>query len=78
MSDDHMKTVRIKRPPRVAQDERGHNVWVGRVETVELELMSTAALQAVLKSGDGEARTEIQKLARGRKDGVLARDVASG
>jgi hypothetical protein len=78
MSDDHSKTVRIKRPSRVAPDERGRNVWVGRVETVELELMSTTALQKVMKSGDGEACSEIRKLARSQKDGVLARDTATG
>jgi hypothetical protein len=78
MSEDHTRTVRIKRPSRVAQDERGRTVWVGRVETVELELMSTVALQKVMKSGDGGACSEIRKLARSRKDGVLARDTATG
>ena len=78
MSEDHTKTVRIKRPSKVAQDERGRNVWVGRVEAAELELVSTMALQRVLKSGTGEARTEIRKLARSHKDGVLARDTATG
>lgn len=40
MADDPAKTVRIKRSSRVAEDPRGRNVWVGRVEEpVELELV---------------------------------------
>ena len=78
MTKHHEKTVRIRRAARVAQDERGQNVWVGAVETVELELMSTAALERILESGDGRTQSEIRKLAAGSKDGVLARETATG
>ena len=78
MSDDFVKTVRIKRPSRVAPDQRGRNVWVGPVEEVELELVSTTGLEKILKSGDGKTQVEIRKLAAGRKDGILARDTATG
>jgi len=78
MSEDFTKTVRITRKSRVAPDDRGRNVWVGRVETVELELVSTTALEKILKTGDGEAQSEIRKLAASKKDGVLARDTATG
>jgi hypothetical protein len=78
MSKDHTKTVRIRKPDRVAPDERGRSVWLGKVEAVELELVSTTALEKILKSEGGQTRTEIQKLAAGRKDGVLARDTATG
>lgn len=78
MADDFVKTVRIKRPSRVAPDQRGRNVWVGRVEEVELELVSTTGLEKILKSGDGKTQGEIRKLAAGRKDGILARDTATG
>ena len=78
MSDEHMKTVRIQRPSRVAPDERGRNVWVGRVETVELELVSTTALKRILTTADGKTQVEIRELAKSRKDGVLARDTATG
>ncbi len=79
MAEDHTKTVRIKRQSRVAQDDRGRNVWVGRVEeSVELELVSTSALEKILKSDDGKTKTEIRKLVAGRRDGVLARDAATG
>ncbi|MGQ0430163.1 MAG: hypothetical protein ACT4UQ_09540 [Gammaproteobacteria bacterium] len=79
MADDPTKTARIKRDSRIAQDPRGRNVWVGRVEeSVELELVSTAALEKLLKSGDGQAQLEIRKLAAGGKEGLLARDAATG
>lgn len=78
MAEDYTKTVRIKRAPKVALDERGHNVWIGEVETVELELVSTTALERILKSDDGKTQSEIRKLVAGRKDGILARDAATG
>jgi hypothetical protein len=78
MAEDFTKTVRIQRPSRVAEDDRGRNVWVGKVESVELELVSTMALQKILKTADGKTQAEIRSLADSRKDGVLARDTATG
>jgi hypothetical protein len=78
MSKDHTKTVRIRDTGKVAPDHRGRSVWLGKVEPVELELVSTTALEKILKNGSGATRSEIQKLAAGRKDGVLARDTATG
>lgn len=78
MAEDFTKTVRIQRPARVAEDDRGRNVWVGKVESVELELVSTTALQKLLKTADGKTQAEIRSLAGSRKDGVLARDTATG
>jgi hypothetical protein len=78
MSKDYTKTVRIRKPDKVAPDERGRSVWLGKVEAVELELVSTTALEKILKSEGGQTRTEIQKLAAGRKNGILARDTATG
>ncbi|MGE0029860.1 MAG: hypothetical protein AB7T20_01910 [Steroidobacteraceae bacterium] len=78
MADDFTKTVRIQRTSRVAEDDRGRNVWVGKVESVELELVSTTALQKLLKTADGKTQAEIRSLADSRKDGVLARDTATG
>lgn len=78
MADDFTRTVRIQRPTRVAEDDCGHNVWVGKVESVELELVSTVALQKILKTADGKTQAEIRQLATGRADGVLARDTATG
>lgn len=78
MAEDYVKTVRIRRPAKVATDDRGRTVWVGKVETVELELVSTTALEKILKSEDGKTHGEIRRLAAGRKDGILARDTATG
>ncbi|TFG82430.1 MAG: hypothetical protein E4H19_13120 [Chromatiales bacterium] len=78
MTQDFVKTVIIRRPAKVATDDRGRTVWVGKVESVELELVSTTALEKILKSDDGKTHGEIRRLARGRKDGVLAKDTATG
>ncbi len=78
MAKDHTKTVQIRKVDKVAPDLRGRSVWLGKVEPVELELVSTTALQTILKSEGGKTRVEIQKLAAGRKNGVLARDTATG
>jgi len=78
MSKDHTRTVRIRKPDKVAPDDRGRSVWLGKVETIELELVSTTALEKILKSEGGQTRTEIRKLAAGKKDGILARDTATG
>jgi hypothetical protein len=78
MSKDHTKTVRIRKVDKVAPDERGRSVWLGKVDAVELELVSTTALEKILKSDGGKTRSEIQKLAAGRRDGILARDAATG
>lgn len=75
---DHTKTVMIRKIDKVAPDHRGRSVWLGKIEPVELELVSTTALQKILKTGGGETRSEIQKLAAGRKNGLLARDTATG
>jgi hypothetical protein len=78
MSKDPTKTVRIRKPDKVAPDHRGRSVWLGKIEPVELELVSTTALEKILKTEGGKTRSEIQKLAAGRKNGVLARDAATG
>jgi hypothetical protein len=78
MSKDPTKTVQIRKIDKVAPDHRGRSVWLGKIEPVELELVSTMALQKILKTEGGETRAEIQKLAAGRKNGVLARDAATG
>ena len=78
MSKDPTRTVRIHKPAKVAPDHRGRSVWLGKIEPVELELVSTTALEKILKTEGGQTRSEIRKLAAGRKNGVLARDTATG
>lgn len=77
-SKDPTKTVRIRKVDKVAPDHRGRSVWLGKIEPVELELVSTTALEKILKTEGGETRSEIRKLAAGRKNGLLARDTATG
>lgn len=78
MPKDHTKTVQIRKVDKVAPDNRGRSVWLGKVEPVELELVSTATLQKILKTGSDGTRAEIEKLAASRRNGVLARDAATG
>ena len=73
MSDDLKKTVRIVRGSKVGVDDRGRSVWVGPVEEVELELVSTAMLKRVLESDDEAKKAQIRETADS-KDGVLAHD----
>ncbi len=75
---DPTRTTRIRKIDKVAPDHRGRSVWLGKIEPVELELVSTTRLEKILKTEGGETRSEIQKLAAGRKNGVLARDAATG
>ena len=44
MARDHTKTVQIRKVDKVAPDTRGRSVWLGKIEPVELELVSTTAL----------------------------------
>jgi len=63
MAKDPTRTVQIRKVDKVAPDHRGRSVWLGKIEPVELELVSTTALQTILKSEGGRTRVEIQKLA---------------
>ena len=73
MSDELKKTVRIVRGSKVGVDDRGRSVWVGPVEEVELDLVSTTMLKRVLDS-DNEARKQQLRETSEGKDGVLAHD----
>jgi len=78
MVKDFVTTIRIQRQKKTTIDDRGRTVWNEPVEDVQLELVSTTALQKILQSDDGKTRGEIRRLVAGRKDGVLARDAATG
>src|SRR5262245_20479758 len=47
MSKDPTKTVQIRKIDKVAPDHRGRSVWLGKIEPVELELVSTTALEKI-------------------------------
>ena len=78
MSKDPTKTIQIRKVEKVAPGLQGRSAWLGKIEPVELELVSTTALEKIMKTEGGKTRSEIQKLAAGRKNGVLARDTATG
>ena len=78
MDKDFVATVRIQRRKKTTVDDRGRTVWNEPVASVELELVSTTALEKILKADDGKTRGEIRRLIAGKKDGILARDAATG
>lgn len=78
MAEEYAPTVRIRRPAKVATDERGRTVWSETVETAQLELVSTAMLQKILESSGDDARTAMERIISGAEEGVLARDPATG
>ena len=78
MVKDFVATVRIQRKTKTTVDDRGRTVWNEPVEEVEIELVSTTALEKILTSDDRKTCAEIRRLAAGKKDGVLARDTATG
>ncbi len=57
-SKDPTKIVRIHKIDKVAPDHRGRSVWLGKIEPVELELVSTTALEKILKT---ERRRNAQR-----------------
>ena len=71
-------TLRIKRPSNNATDERGNTVWVGKVETAELELVPTRRVRAIFASGDEDKIAEISTIGRTGSNGVLIEDCADG
>ena len=78
MAEDHVPTVRIRRPAKVKTDDRGRTVWAKTVETAQLELVSTGMLKKILASSDDNTRSAIERIVSGPEEGVLARDPATG
>ena len=77
-SEGYTTTVIIRRPTKVSIDDRGHNVWTAPIEETELELMSTQELKLALAAADDADRKAIQAMAESGKQGVLARNPATG
>lgn len=73
-----------KQPPgdgdsgrRVQMDDRGRSVWVGTIETAELEIVSTQMLKTLLDSG-AQHRDQVELIASRNEEGFLARNAATG
>ncbi|MEM9171947.1 MAG: hypothetical protein AAGA84_04495 [Pseudomonadota bacterium] len=73
MDDDYTETVRILRRPKVTTDAVGGTVWTETVEDVELEIVSTAMLEALILEDEDTMRMQLRNL-ESSQDGVLARD----
>lgn len=72
MDDDITATIRLARRPRVYTDAVGGTVWKDDVETTELELISTQALEALIIDDEG-TMAKLRRLETS-DDGVLAQD----
>lgn len=78
MSDAKKPPDGAKDQRRVQTDERGRSVWVGTIETAELEIVSTQMLKSLLDSADAGNRKQVEQLASRDDEGFLARNAATG
>ena len=78
MSKTTTRNVLVRRPARIATDDRGRSASADPVESAELELVSTQMLKVMLSSRDDSDRKAIAKAARANGEGVLARHPSSG
>ncbi len=77
-SDVSATAVVIRRPTKVGTDDRGQTVWAGPIEEAELDLMSSQDLKLALHAANDADRESIRAVAESGKDGVVARDRATG
>ena len=77
-SDVSGTTVVIRRPTKVGTDDRGQTVWAGPIEEAEFDLMSSQELKLALHAANDADRESIRAVAESGKDGVVARDRATG
>ena len=78
MSNEHSAKVLVRRPSRIKTDGDGRSVGAGPVESAQLELVSTQILKQILSSNDVENRKAVREAAKSTREGVLARDPATG
>jgi len=73
MSDRKSAKVMVQRRSKIATDGEGR-----AVESTAVELVSTQMLKQILSSNDPENRKAIEEAAKSARDGVLARNPATG
>ena len=78
MSTEKSARVLVRRPSRIKSDGQGRSVGAEPVESAELELVSTQMLKQILSSNDAENRKAVKEAAMTSREGVLARDPATG
>jgi hypothetical protein len=77
MSKDPTTTVQIQKVAKVAPGLQGRRCGSGRSSRWNSELVSTTALERIMKTEGGKTRSEIQRLAAGRRT-ASSRDTATG
>lgn len=78
MSQQKHHKLQVPHPARDTADGRARPDHVDPVATIELELVSTQALEETLRSNDPRSRASIERAAEHHGDGVLARDPVNG
>ena len=78
MSDRVSRKILVQRPSQVRADGHGRSVWADPAESAELELVSTQMLKVMLSSRDDSDLKAIEETVRTDREGVLARNPASG
>ena len=76
--EDSATTIVIRRPTKVETDDRGQTVWAGAIEETEFDLMSSQDLELALQTANDVDRESMRAVAESGKDGVVARDRATG
>ncbi len=77
-SGDSATTVVIRRFTEERTDDHGDTIWTAEVEEIELELMSTQDLELAIQASSEIDRESLRALAESDRDGVVARDRATG
>lgn len=77
-TDNSASTVIIRQPTKVKTDGRGRTIWAGRIEELELNLISTQELKLALLTAGAAGLNSIKAVAAGGKDGVVAHDQSTG
>jgi hypothetical protein len=78
MGNENTIRVKVSRPSQGEHADSGRRAEPQRTETVELELVSTQALNIMLTSSDAIEREAIEEVAKMNEQGVLARDPQGG
>jgi hypothetical protein len=76
--EDSATTIVIRRPAKVKTDDRGQTVWADAIEETEFDLMSSQELKLALQAANDVDHESMRAVAESGKDGVVARDRATG
>ncbi len=77
-SGDSATTDVIRRSTEERTDDHGDTIWADDIKEIELELMSTQDLELAIQASSETDRESLRALAESDRDGVVARDRATG